>query len=48
MITDKNKKIDLLYEEITYKVLGAAAAKDSAYLMIQLLCKSVCHRWWIN
>jgi GxxExxY protein len=24
MITDKNKKIDLLYEEITYKVIGAA------------------------
>ena len=24
MITDKNKKIDLLYEEITYGVIGAA------------------------
>jgi GxxExxY protein len=24
MVTDKNKKIDLLYEEITYKLIGAA------------------------
>lgn len=24
MVTDKNKKVDLLYEEITYKIIGAA------------------------
>jgi hypothetical protein len=28
MITDKNKKIDLLYEEITYKAIGAAIEVD--------------------